>query len=160
MSGLTADQLREEFDRTFAEALPGPLAPRVDLLIARAGGESYALKVTDLAGLYVDRVITPIPSPATELLGLAALRGALVPVYALASLLGHPASGAIPRWIALLGSRPAFAVAFDHFQAHARVEQARLAASAPGSDSSQSGEAVEIDGVRIPIIDRARLSAG
>ena len=70
----------------------------------------------EIASLAVDRRIRPLPSPIPELLGIVGLRGAILPVYDLARLLGYPAaSGA--RWLAVLAAAPvglAFA-AFDGY---------------------------------------------
>lgn len=114
-----AAKLRTDFDRSFAVPLRADVAVKVDLLAIRVGSESCALRLSDVTGLFADRVITRIPGSNTALLGIAGFRGAVVPVYSLQTLLGH--SGAqVPRWL-VTAATPPIALAFDEFEGHLRV---------------------------------------
>ncbi|KRC00951.1 chemotaxis protein CheW [Duganella sp. Root198D2] len=116
----SARALKEEFDRTFA--LPPAVADAgaQQILAIRAGGQTLALRLSDLRGLYVDRRLQALPSRLPELLGLTGLRGQAVPVFDLAALLGHPPQCA-PRWLALAAGRHSAAFAFEQFEAHHAV---------------------------------------
>jgi purine-binding chemotaxis protein CheW len=109
-----AAELRRQFDRAFAEARPPQPAPSEDLLAIRLGGETYALRLGEIAGLVAGLAISPVPGLDAPLLGIAAIRGAVTPVYDLATMLGHPPTRR-PRWLVLAaGTRTGFAVAeFD-----------------------------------------------
>jgi purine-binding chemotaxis protein CheW len=110
------EALREAFDRSFAQ-LPALEAVRTeDLLAIRVAGNPYALRVTEIAGLFADKVVVPVPSAVPELLGVSGLRGAIVPVYDLAALLGYSVHAAT-RWLVLARSREPVALAFDTFEA-------------------------------------------
>jgi chemotaxis signal transduction protein len=85
----------------------------------------YALRLSELLAIHVDRQLVPAQSPLPELLGLSGLRGLVVPVYDLRRLLGYPA-GSAPRWLALVRAPAAFAVAFDQLEAHLRVPERAL----------------------------------
>jgi purine-binding chemotaxis protein CheW len=122
-----ARTLRREFDESFARAAGGDEAPREDLLAIRVGGDAYALRLTECAGLFVDRRVTPLPTSVRELLGLAGFRAALVPVYDLRALLGYPRAE-VPRWMVSTAGAVVVGLAFDAFEAHLRVETALLAA--------------------------------
>jgi hypothetical protein len=118
MSGIgeRAAAMRAAFDLGFAQ--PRQLAqPESDrLLVLAVGGDPYALRMEEIASVAVDRRITPLPSPAPELAGLVGLRGAILPVYDLARLLGYPSAGRA-RWLAVLAAAPV-AVAFAGFEGY------------------------------------------
>jgi purine-binding chemotaxis protein CheW len=78
------------------------------------------VRLDELGGLFVDRPITPLPSPVPQLLGVAGFRGAVVPVYDLAALLGHRRAGS-PRWMVLTSGADAVALAFDSVAGHLRA---------------------------------------
>jgi len=126
-----AEQLRREFDGTFARAVREGEAPREDLLAVRVAGDPYALRLTECAGLYADRKVTRLPTPMADLIGLAAFRGVLVPVYDLRGLLGYPRTTETPRWMVAAAGN-AVALAFEGFEAHVRVEGGSLAAEPAG----------------------------
>jgi len=44
--------------------------------------------MAEVSGLFADKKVTRLPSPVSELSGIAGLRGAVLPVYDLAMLLG------------------------------------------------------------------------
>jgi chemotaxis signal transduction protein len=114
-----ASNMRAAFDRSFAEARR-PEAPAVEGLLAiRIGSEPYALRLSEIAGLYADRAVTRLPGDAPALLGIAGFRGAIVPVYDLPALLGHrPAE--TTRWLAMAAGPPV-AFAFAALDGHLRV---------------------------------------
>ncbi|HEY0588908.1 MAG TPA: chemotaxis protein CheW [Pseudoduganella sp.] len=120
MLAASALALRDEFDRAFAMPPAQPDARDQQLLAIRAGGQPYALRLSAIRGLYVDRRVQALPSRLPELLGLTGVRGQAVPVFDLAALLGLPAQRA-PRWLALASGRHSAAFAFEQFDAHHAV---------------------------------------
>lgn len=111
-------ELQAAFDRGFAEALRGPRAATTDLLRVRLDGAPYVVRLSEVAALHVDLPICAVPTPARELLGVAAIRSALVPIYDLRALLGAPTTHA-PRWCAV---HTTVGFAFDGFDGLLRVE--------------------------------------
>ena len=69
----TAASLRAAFDRTFSEP------PRADIdaldafLAVHIGGDPYALRLDEIAGLQVDRKVVPLPTSTPSLLGIVAV---------------------------------------------------------------------------------------
>lgn len=109
-------KLRSEFDSSFA-SIPGLTdPPEQELLAIRVQAEPFTVPVAQVAGLFADRLIVPLPSPARELLGLASLRGRVVPVYDLAALLLGGSPRPPPRWLLLARGRTALGLAFDAFE--------------------------------------------
>jgi chemotaxis signal transduction protein len=124
----TADELRQAFDAAFAAPLRDGRSLAVALLAIRVGADPYALRVLEAGGLVQLRAIVPVPSRRTELLGVMGLRGAVVPVYSLARLLGHSAQPEEPRWAALCGGEERVALAFAAFEGRLQVPAGELGA--------------------------------
>jgi purine-binding chemotaxis protein CheW len=112
--------LRHGFDQSFAEPPRRHDIESCELLAIRAGERRYVLRLSQTSGLFSDRPITPLPGPLPALLGLAGFSGAIVPVYDLGALLGHPAPDP-PRWLVLAAGTPAVALAFHDLDGHLRV---------------------------------------
>jgi chemotaxis signal transduction protein len=122
-----ATELRNTFDR--ARAVPfssGASEQSEDLLAIRVCRDAYALRVCEISGLVTDRKIVAFPTPIPELLGVAGIRGALVPVYSLAALLGYAAETEGTRWLALCGAEEPVALAFGDFEGYLRIALTQL----------------------------------
>jgi len=143
----TARRLRDAFDRSFAE--PVAVKPTTaSLLFLRVGGDPYALRLSEVAGLHRDKTIAAATSPLQDLLGMAGFRGVIAPVYDLGILLGYPRARA-PRWILLARGPAPVALAFETFEAHFHVEVEQLASG--GSSSTRpylEGALREANGTR------------
>jgi purine-binding chemotaxis protein CheW len=112
---LTLAQLRSGFDRSFA-AIPRSGEDRASVILIRVAGEVLAIRPCEISGLVKSRKIVPVPSRLPELLGVTALRGALVPVYDLAALLGVPRGTGGLSWLILAPGDTPIALAFDGFE--------------------------------------------
>jgi chemotaxis signal transduction protein len=148
-----AAELRDAFDRSFAGA-PAESPPCDDFLDVRLGPVRHALRVSEMAGLLADVRIAPLPSPIGELLGIAGLRGAILPVYDLRALLGY-STEAPPRWVAIAAAAPV-AFAFDAFERHLRVRRDAVVPHADGG-SRHVREVVRLDEGMRPIVSIASV---
>lgn len=152
-----AEELRAAFDAAFARPAEAPGHGSVALLALRVGGAPVAVRVLETAGLMAARPITPVPSRRPELLGVAGVRGAIVPVYSLARLLGHPDEGD-PRWFVLAaagGERVALAV--SAFERHVVAPPSALRPAAHGAANAHSAEALHDAGEVRPVLAVASL---
>jgi chemotaxis signal transduction protein len=132
-----AAELRSRFDSAFALPRQAAAEDFEDFLQVSVGSERYALRLSELAGLVARRPITPVPSRAPGLLGVAGIRGEIVPVFGLASLLGG-ADDRSPPWLVLSAAPHSIALgfsAFDGFSRLARSELHRGTAAGPYSNS-------------------------
>lgn len=127
-----AAELRSAFDRSFAEPLRAAANDRVNLLGIHVGGDAYAVRLSEITGLFIAKKIVSVPSPAAEFLGLAGLRGSIVPVYCLGALLGYEKSSEPPRWLMLAGAGNMMALGFDVFDGHLRVARPAITRQAEG----------------------------
>lgn len=151
-------QLRSAFDNAFAQPLAEPQQDGVELLIVSAGGQTYAIRTSELAGVEVDRKLVPLPATAPELLGLCAAQGELVPVFELAAALGAQAAKNSPRWIALCRDKELVALAFDELRESRRVavRDLSLLELAPGR-SALSRHAIRLETGVIHVLDIAAV---
>lgn len=126
-SSATAAELRSTFDRERTLPLPtGAKEQTEDLIAIRVSRDAYALRVAEISGFALGRRIVGFPSPIRELLGVAAVRGVLVPVYSLAALLRYDEESGERRWLALCGTDEPFALAFSDFEGYARIPHTQL----------------------------------
>lgn len=131
--GGRAAALRREFDASFARPATTAAPDMHDLLAIRIAGQPYALRLRDVTMLVGRRKLVPVPSASPYLSGLAGVRGAIVPVFALAALLDHGEAAPATQWLVLSGAaREPLALAFDELDGHLRVPGAAIvSASAP-----------------------------
>lgn len=156
-----AAALREAFDRTFAEAPAEGASLFEDFLAVRVAGDPYAIRLAELAGLHCDRKVVGLAGDDRGFLGIASLRGALVPVYDLGTLLGYASAAATPRWLVLARAPSPLALAFDLFESHVRIPLGEpaspSAAAARGHARPHVLGAVRADDSVRPIIHIASL---
>jgi purine-binding chemotaxis protein CheW len=121
-----AAELRQAFDLSFA--LPPPQASQEveDLLTIRVAGDPYAIRLRDIAGMVAGRRVVPVPAVTLDLLGLAGIRGGVVPVFGLASILGYGQAPGSPRWMILCGAEEPIALAFSDFEGYLRLPKSSL----------------------------------
>ena len=147
------EQLRRDFDRSFADPVRRHDDEHVELLAMRAGGHPYAIRLAQTAGLHPDRPVTPLPGPLPALLGLAGFAGTVVPVYDLAALLGHPVAER-PRWLVLAVGAPPLGLAFHELDGHVRVSAAAIVAEeANGGTRGCLRGIAGLNGSGRPIVD-------
>jgi chemotaxis signal transduction protein len=121
-----AAKFRQAFDLSFA--LPPPQASQEveDLLTIRVAGDPYAIRLRDIAGMVAGRRVVPVPAVTLDLLGLAGIRGGLVSVFGLASILGYGQAPGSPRWMILCGAEEPIALAFSDFEGYLRLPKSSL----------------------------------
>jgi chemotaxis signal transduction protein len=144
-----AREFRRAFDQTFAEVPPPMTQDVTNLLGIRVGGDPFAIRLGEVAGLFVDRKIALLPSPVPELLGIAGFRGGLIPIYSLRGFLGYPSASETPRWLILAGSGHLVGLAFDQFEVHLRVRRSELTKIQGGASRAHIRETVSLaEGLR------------
>lgn len=151
--GASAAALRAAFDAAFARPAGAPERDRVALLALRVGGAGVAVRVLETAGLMAARPIVPVPSRRPELLGVSGVRGAVVPIYSLARLLGRADDGA-PRWIVLASAgTERVGLAVTTFERHLLVPKAELRPAAQaGTAAAHAVEALYDAGEVRPVV--------
>jgi chemotaxis signal transduction protein len=148
--------LRAEFDGAFAAAPPPPAAATEDLLAIRLAGRPHALRLREVFGLVLAHKIVRLPSRAPHLLGVAGLRGGVVTVFSLETLLGLSATETPSFWLALAGGRDAFAFAFpvlDGFLRAPRAEVVKDGEDPAHNAAARTREYVSTGSLLRPIVD-------
>lgn len=120
-------ELRQAFDRSFAQREAARSEAQLELLLIRVRGHGYAVRLSQVLSLHADRKLVLAPSPRPDLLGLLGVRGQVAPVYDLGQLLGY-GPGPAMRWSLLVRASAPFGLAFEHFDAHVRVSPDALVA--------------------------------
>jgi chemotaxis signal transduction protein len=157
MSSATLDELQRAFDASFAAPLPAP-AERVDLIALRAGSLSCAVRMAEIGSVVPFHGVGPLPCDEPALLGVAAVRGAVLPVYDLSALAGAGAAHA-PRWMLVAAGADRVALAFDEIEEYLRVGRDELvAASDSGSQATPAvAEAVRHGSSLRPVVSIASV---
>jgi purine-binding chemotaxis protein CheW len=152
--GQRLAELRRVFDETFALPPPQPAQAQLEFALVVAGGERYAIRMSELAGLEVNRKTVPMPAGPRGLLGLSAVQGQLIPVFELAALLGAGGRGGAPRWLALHRSQELVGLAFDEFLGSRRLpaEAVHALDPAPGR-APLSRQAIQVDSGLVHVLD-------
>ncbi|GGC79413.1 chemotaxis protein CheW [Undibacterium terreum] len=143
------NELRDEFDLSFSQQAGAGSEQAENFLVLKIAGDPYALRVSEISGLYADRAITALPSPVPELIGLSGFRGQVTPVYDLASLLGYPRA-AKPKWIAALRHAAPVALAFEEFHIHLSITAQQITGL---EKDSHLHDAIQTEGAVFPIIE-------
>ena len=155
----TVADLRNTFDRSYSLPPSSAGTEQIENLLAvRLAGNPYAIRVTEIAGLANNRKTIAIPSPISELLGVAGIRGGLVPVYSLAALLGYDRNGyardASPaRWLALYGNEDQVGLGFSELEGYLRVPAAQIyTASRENITGRHIKDVARVDGLVRPVV--------
>jgi chemotaxis signal transduction protein len=151
-SDILARNLRDAFDRAFAEAPIAAAEIVHDFVGICLGAESYAVALDEIAGIVPAGRIVSLPSRAGELLGVTSLRGAIVPVYNIALLLGEPAHKEITRWLLVAGEDNPVAFGFERFDGFLRVTDAQLSAADESAAKAHVRAVVMAEGQYRPVI--------
>jgi purine-binding chemotaxis protein CheW len=117
-----AARLREAFDATFAAPSAGRVGPGRRLLLVGVGGASCAVPLEHCAAVHAAATITPLPAALPAFRGVAAVGGAILPVYDLAALLGLDARFPHRAWLLVAAGRHPVAFVVDGVEGYAEIE--------------------------------------
>jgi chemotaxis signal transduction protein len=155
--GMQLERLRLEFDDSFKVARPPFEAEWEDLLAIRLGREPFALRLCEVATIVAGTPVTPVPSQHPALLGLAGLRGVLVSVFDLGSLLGL-ARAPSAKWI-LRVKDSSTALGFAELEGQLRVPARDVSAANAHEQRAVKGQLHGVARVW-PLLDLSGLVRG
>jgi len=134
-------ELAEAFDRSFAEPARKIELGGANALAIRVAQASFILPLDAVAFVARAPRIVSLPNGSSSQLGIAGIRGSLVTVFSLATLLGQDGASE-PGWIATLAATRGLAIAFDELEG-----QVTLAAGAAPSNLLDLARLLERVGV-------------
>lgn len=143
------DELRRAFDEAFTREVAAP-EPSVALLAIEVGGEAMTVAVADVASVQRLANVRALPGAPRELLGLAGLRGRVLPVYDLGALLGRASEASTLRWIVCVGA-PMVGLAFAQLEGQRRIPQREISPPPPGARFARG--VVRVDGALRTLVD-------
>jgi purine-binding chemotaxis protein CheW len=138
-----AELLRKNFDDTFAHA-PAVASPQAEMLVFSVGGSDRAVRLGQIASVSRNPGTVAIPARAEAFLGVAGMRGAVVPVFSLAELLGVPDTGS--DWLLMVRggtTQETIAFACEAIRGYVRVEE----------DKNRTAEVVKVGTEYYPVVD-------
>lgn len=125
-----AAELKRAFDASFTVPPQLDEGVAIDFISIRIGQDSYVVRLSEIAGLFVDVDVTHYEGAFAAFRGLAGFRGVLMPVYDLGAILGYPSSG--HRWMLTAAGAPV-AFSFERFECHLRLRSSVIAEDRTGA---------------------------
>lgn len=98
-SAIQVVELRRAFDESFAKAIDSSEDKGELILAIRAGTDSYAIRLSEIAGIHECPKLAPLPGVKSTCLGIVGLRGRLHAVFRLSALVGGISNAPIPPWV-------------------------------------------------------------
>lgn len=121
-----AAQLRRDFDQSFA-AKPALATQDVEALLSiQVSGDAYAIRLSEITGIIHGRKLVSVPAAAPHFVGVSGIRGGIVAVFSLASMLGRAHRPDSVRWMVLCGTDEPIALGFSGFEGYLRVPKSAL----------------------------------
>ncbi len=115
------EQMRRAFDETFARAAE-PAHDQTDMLLVSVGGQDRAIRLHQISKVARNPGIVRVPARAEGFLGVAGIRGAVLPVFSLSTLTG--VGEGEPHWLLIVGgnaTQDAMAFACEAVRGYVRV---------------------------------------
>ena len=145
--------MRRAFDQGFAAPIVTESRSVERMLTIRLGDEHFMMRANEITGLTKAKCIVRIPSRIPQLLGLAGVRGTLVPVFSLAAILERQPRGSAPVWLALAGRETPIALAFDEFEGQVELAREDLYTDETQNPSSQSQMLARVGSLVQQVVD-------
>ena len=131
MTSLSAQALREDFDRSFAEPVVEPPRRQAEFLLLNLERHAYGVRATQVATVLRHPVIRTAPLMHPAGLGLLAYGGEVYVALSLAKLCGERVDGPEPHALICKGSGVALLVSsLQHVEARANGQLIHAAAQA------------------------------
>lgn len=153
------DELRQSFDQSFAVPQVRESWDLERFVAIRIGRDRFALRTHEIAGIEPKKPILPLPVDRRALLGVAGLRGRLVPIYSLALLLGYSETVGDRQWLALIGQDSAFGIAFSEFEGQVQASPDDLSVLGHTEDHPFARQVLRHAGGLLLVLDISRITA-
>lgn len=151
------EELRRAFDETFAAPIVHQPDDLATLIAIRVAGQAFALHATEITTLAKRGRIVPVPSRVPELLGLAGIRGAVVPVYDLGLLLGLAERAREPQWFVVIHHEAKLALAVNEIEGLVEIRKTDLFTDETSQSRGQVRQLARIGADTRAVVDVAAV---
>ena len=146
-------ELRREFDSAFAAPRAVRSSDVEKLVVLQVGSLWVACRVLEVTRFESLRRVVPLSNGAPGLIGIAGLRGKVVPVFGLAAILGIGGAEGTP-WVAICGEADPIGLAFDRLDRFVTVRRSDVSAVGDGNRlSSHTNGLLRIGSVAHDVLD-------
>lgn len=149
--------LRDDFDSAFALSTVIARSSRVSLMLTLVGEQQVAVRMNDVAEVLVDPSVTTVPSESPYLRGLTSVRGTVVAVFDLQTLLFADEGkdpGRESRWLLRMKGAPV-AFAFHELRGLSLFAERQIIKRA--GESAGTDELLETPEGSLVVIEPSRL---
>jgi purine-binding chemotaxis protein CheW len=152
--------LRQTFDESFATPPARSSEDVENILLVRIAGDPYAIRLRDIAAVVAKRRVVPVPASSSHLIGLAGIRGDIVPVFDLAPLLGYAHGPDTSRWMLVCALEETIALAFSELEGYHRLPRSAFYVEGiPRLAHEHAPEFVRTSAGARPVINMLRIVA-
>ena len=148
-----ATSLRRAFDHAFSLPRALPAEEGEELLRIAVAGDSYAIRLREISGVVASPTIVALPAATPDLVGVAGIRGDIVPVFGLAALLGRGPSLDPPNWTVLCGKEDPVGLGFSEFEGYFKAPRSSFHADEARGTHGYVREVVRTDAGVLPVIE-------
>jgi hypothetical protein len=133
--------MRREFDAAFGSPPAPEPPPRERLLRVAAGGRGWFVRTRELAAVLACGEVVAVPGAGRGLLGLASVRGQVLPLFALTSLIDPAAPAERARLILVAAGGPGIGIGVSSVDGLAELPEEAVRAGAGGRPMPDGGQA-------------------
>jgi purine-binding chemotaxis protein CheW len=132
------EQLRGDFDRSFAQPSKTEATELVEFLAFRVGGTCYAVRLQHVGAVHELRAMTRVPCHSPGFDGLTAVQGQLVAVYDLAAWVTTTGKASSRRWLLVCHEDRQVGFTVDTVDGYLRIPPSRVVATEDSQQRSTS----------------------
>lgn len=138
-----ADSLRGAFDQSFVLPRAERSVQVEGLLSIRVAGNPLAILLREVSGIVARPTVVPVPADAPALLGVAGVRGEILPVFSLSMLLGYGNELNLSRWLLICGTEEPLGLSFSELEGTLELPRSQLYRSEEGASLSAARRRID-----------------
>ncbi len=149
----TLAQMRQSFDQSFAEKPQPETTPGEPYILIGVSKARLAIKTSEVLSIESHKPVLSLPGHSNFFIGLTGIKGKLIPLYNLKSILGHESErkDELCHWLAVVGGTSPLALAFQNFEGSVRIPESDV--FMPSEKQRNTREAFRLASQVISVLD-------